>query len=619
MGDASMPFTLLEEVFDTQTIPAAQRLFSYLETRVDRLTAGMESGKGKALVLLRLCNELLRRLSKAEDTIFCGRILIFLSKSFPIHERSAVNLRGEFNTENVTIYDDVPVSLPTTPTAPTEGEPDADADQMDIDDMPDLVGMSSKSKPTSTSASESTKLPPDEAEISLNQLYRTFWSLQHDFADPTRLFVPENFARFKTGLEATMARFRIADAEHQKTAQAAKTANSAAAKRNPPAPVNPSVPPPSSSMPDKATNSEESESFNPKYLTSRELFSLQIGDLTFRRHVLVQSTILLNFLLSLTTSAKLKWTTLHNPNRSVQYTFTLPPADETWCLDTTRAIVASLTTDLSGRLFNRLIDTIITREENWVTWKLEGCASFDLPPLPASSIDQAKASLAALTAPPVPYRHVMGTPTLSRLWRETGSSISLEALKSTSRHLTPTIDELAIEIDKEIEEGKDALFPSDIEMAKEKVNTNTWKAFRVARGREGVVAFNRFEIVEDPKEEEGKNWAREWIGKQETQLVDLKKRAEDAKLARERAAAKTLETSVTSEAPAETIEGAVKQEDADDDAKMEDGEVTPVPAAADMAEDAQLVETQVPEKGSAIPTLVTDEDTAMNPAPAPPV
>ena len=107
IADTGLPFTLLEELFDTQTIPQCEVLFNYLESRVVRLTAGMEGGKGKALILLRLCNELLRRLSKAEDTIFCGRILIFLSKSFPIAERSAVNLRGDFNTENVTMFDKI--------------------------------------------------------------------------------------------------------------------------------------------------------------------------------------------------------------------------------------------------------------------------------------------------------------------------------------------------------------------------------------------------------------------------------------------------------------------------------------------------------------------------------
>lgn len=53
--------------------------------------------KGKALVLLRTLNDLLRRLSKmGSTTLFCGRILTFLSQVFPLGERSGVNLRGEY-------------------------------------------------------------------------------------------------------------------------------------------------------------------------------------------------------------------------------------------------------------------------------------------------------------------------------------------------------------------------------------------------------------------------------------------------------------------------------------------------------------------------------------------
>jgi len=53
--------------------------------------------KGKALIVLRTLNDLLRRLSKMGlNTIFCGRILTFLSAVFPLGERSGVNLRGEY-------------------------------------------------------------------------------------------------------------------------------------------------------------------------------------------------------------------------------------------------------------------------------------------------------------------------------------------------------------------------------------------------------------------------------------------------------------------------------------------------------------------------------------------
>lgn len=255
MAEESLPFTMLEELFDTQTIPACERLFEYLESRVERLTAGMEGGKGKALVLLRLCNELLRRLSKAEDTIFCGRISIFLSKSFPIHERSAVNLRGDFNVDNITIYDQI---LPDEP--PTE-------DIMEIDESA-LKDGSEQGKAGETKDAEPRKEPP----MSLNNLYTVFWQLQHDFVDPTRLFEPTNFERFKKGLAATMQKFREADEEGFRTT-GGKSDNGSYKKHE--GSKGPSTG--DKRKRDDASSEElKGEGFNPKYLTSRELFELEV-------------------------------------------------------------------------------------------------------------------------------------------------------------------------------------------------------------------------------------------------------------------------------------------------------------------------------------------------------
>jgi THO complex subunit 1 len=250
IADAGLPFSLLEEMFDTMTIPQCERIFYYLESRIDRLTTGMEGGKGKALVLLRFCNELLRRLSKAEDTIFCGRILIFLSKSFPIAERSAVNLRGDFNVDNVTIFDQIP-------------EPGADA--MEVDGT--------------AAGKEGEGAAKSEPQMTTDQLYTTFWSMQHDFADPTRLFKPENLERFKKGLEATMAKFSQADSESLvstgggakgdtngsgKTAEEKKAYAAATGEKR-------------KRMEDDNGDELRGGGFNPKYLTSRELFELEVS------------------------------------------------------------------------------------------------------------------------------------------------------------------------------------------------------------------------------------------------------------------------------------------------------------------------------------------------------
>ncbi len=95
--ETTFPFTVLQDLLETQTITSCSRIFSWIETRSARLTKDMVPQKGKALILLRTLNDLLRRLSKmGTTTIFCGRILTFLSGVFPLGERSGVNLRGEY-------------------------------------------------------------------------------------------------------------------------------------------------------------------------------------------------------------------------------------------------------------------------------------------------------------------------------------------------------------------------------------------------------------------------------------------------------------------------------------------------------------------------------------------
>lgn len=95
--EPTFPLTILQDLLETQTISSCSQIFSWIESRAERLTEGMVPQKGKALILLRMLNDLLRRLSKmGSSTMFCGQILTFLSGVFPLGERSGVNLRGEY-------------------------------------------------------------------------------------------------------------------------------------------------------------------------------------------------------------------------------------------------------------------------------------------------------------------------------------------------------------------------------------------------------------------------------------------------------------------------------------------------------------------------------------------
>ena len=54
--------------------------------------------------LLRMCNNLLRRLSTFRNTVLCGRIQLFLAQLLPLDEKSALNIMGAFNLDNVTSF-----------------------------------------------------------------------------------------------------------------------------------------------------------------------------------------------------------------------------------------------------------------------------------------------------------------------------------------------------------------------------------------------------------------------------------------------------------------------------------------------------------------------------------
>lgn len=98
--DEAFIFTILQDLLETQTISSCSHIFSWIERRAYRLTNGMVSEKGKALMILRTLNDLLRRISRTGDsTTLCGRILTFLSAAFPLSERSGVNLRGDYGPQ----------------------------------------------------------------------------------------------------------------------------------------------------------------------------------------------------------------------------------------------------------------------------------------------------------------------------------------------------------------------------------------------------------------------------------------------------------------------------------------------------------------------------------------
>lgn len=99
--DSAFVFNLLEEVMDMVDLSTSQALFACMERRTSILRKDIRATGGKGIVMLRMCNNLLRRIPQRSMAEFAGQVQLFVANSFPLSERSGVNLRGEFDQKNI--------------------------------------------------------------------------------------------------------------------------------------------------------------------------------------------------------------------------------------------------------------------------------------------------------------------------------------------------------------------------------------------------------------------------------------------------------------------------------------------------------------------------------------
>jgi THO complex subunit 1 len=487
--EKGLNFLLIEELLDSQTIDGCRKTFDLLEPRRERMTA--KYWPEKKLVILRCCNELLRRLSRAEDTVFCGRVSIYLFQSFPLGERSSVNLRGEFHSDNVTTFDPA-VKKSEDAIKPMEIDSEiahiASRAHTPASTAPESENLSKTGRSTplprsSRSEPKSAEVPPD-----LDALYPKFWSLQALFSAPTRLFDSSSMSRFKESLTLTLSCFK-------------SISTSSSSTQNAPAPTT------GQKRKHSAINGNASTAipFNPKYLTNRDLFDLEIQDLAFRRHVLVQALIMLDFLLSLSTSSKTKYSDLINwvappppigeekeketdedkarkiqPNKAVLYAFTLSEVDEKWCVDTRKQITSYLQSQGAGnegKLYSRTVDTVLSRDKNWMRWKAESCPLISRHPVPASTYLSAQTTLVEITERANrPLIQPPGVNDFSFL----NQTPSIDSLKHPARRYhTPTIQEYHKQVQMD-ELDLDFATEEEKKEIQERIAGRVWRALRAS-------------------------------------------------------------------------------------------------------------------------------------------
>ncbi|GMN55569.1 hypothetical protein TIFTF001_024696 [Ficus carica] len=327
--EGGMIFQLLEDLTEISTMRNCKDIFGYIESKQDVL-------------------------GKANDVVFCGRILMFLAHFFPLSERSAVNIKGVFNTSNVTKYE---------------------------------------------------KDPPDGISIDFN-FYKTFWSLQPEVPQCGVLLVS------LVDLEGTLLQSCFPSSYSTEVAEICVQFNGIT--KSPcvfrfrylgtalfftailSIPI-------SDEEGDANNLEEEAANFSIKYLTSSKLMSLELKDPSFRRHILVQCLILFDYLKAPGKNEK------DLPSESMVSVVVMNVGkDEIKSYEEHAKKLLEMTPP-KGKDFLNKVEHILEREKNWVWWKRDGCPPFEKQPIEKKVVQDG----AKKRRP----RWRMGNKELSQLWK----------------------------------------------------------------------------------------------------------------------------------------------------------------------------------------------------------
>ena len=98
MIESAAPLELVRDFFLSHTIEECQQFFALLEERADQLSRAIIGDTRANNTLLRALSEVRKRLSRTNDLVFAGRILMFMAYAFPLSDKSGACLATCANT-----------------------------------------------------------------------------------------------------------------------------------------------------------------------------------------------------------------------------------------------------------------------------------------------------------------------------------------------------------------------------------------------------------------------------------------------------------------------------------------------------------------------------------------
>eukprot|EP00842_Homolaphlyctis_polyrhiza_P004819 jgi/Hompol1/5338/HPOL_001233-RA len=352
-ADKTITLRLVQDLLDTVIVDIFEHLYEYLNSRMPLLKEPISTTQANNLLFLRFCNEYVRRVSKSNHSALRGKMLTLLSNTFSLCDKSGINMRGDFDSENVTI---------------TEVAPPAGDSEMEVD------------------------LPTGHMEI-----YEDFWSIQAFFTDAKLLLVPENLKKFELTADKFLAISRQLKGDSAKStdSESGSQRRSSTDRSSDRAPV---------------PKAADKGFFAPKFLTSKSLFLLEI---ICQFLVMVQFLLSLTKT-EIDEAIRLQTAHGHNLNRNLILEPKFEGENEASLRSLRRRLLDTLE-DLSPnrREFAKLFRIIMLHERSWMQWKTEMCFEYSRPPEISTEVPATR----RLDPSQVVKGFSLGTPQLTKLWQ----------------------------------------------------------------------------------------------------------------------------------------------------------------------------------------------------------
>jgi hypothetical protein len=287
----------------------------------------------RKLPILRITNTILRRLSSSMDTNFKGKIQMVLASIFPISDKSGVNLKGLYNKNN----NNQNLDISSTPlTIPVNGN------NTFIDENQKIL------RNTNTTINKYTNL---SSCLINHKFYRQFWILLKYLSNPLKIFSNENTDILDTleSMDDTTNDIVVLDDDISTNKLELFLIN-----------INKIILFFSKNKINLADKSEAILTY-PKYLTSTDLFDLQLNDSSFRKTILLQFLIVLNSFLKPVSQIQKK-------------SFILSEREKNQVNETISKIYMLIN---SNKLNDFYFKSIFIDEKMWEKWKETGCGSYE--------------------------------------------------------------------------------------------------------------------------------------------------------------------------------------------------------------------------------------------------